>query len=265
VKYLSPFFIVASLLIPLTYVPLMSQKKTPVPSIPQVQTLVTPDIAAKHLDTSGEPEYPSKAIDKDLQGDVVLDVLIGKNGKVKNVQVVEGEKILAHAAVDAVRHWRYTPFTPEGKPVETRSTVKVKFVLIKGPILCPGQLADLYSFLPDSKIKGAVIDKESAAKNPSEQQVFHVGDRVKPPRVVYAPDPEYSETARREEQQGTDVLRVIVTSEGQVAKVEMARIIGYGLDQKAVNAVCNWKFTPASKDGKPVAVEINIEVSFRLY
>ena len=45
----------------------------------------------------------------------------------------------------------------------------------------------------------------------------------------------------------------------------MARALGMGLDEKAIEAVRNWKFEPAKKDGKPVAVQINVEVNFHLY
>jgi len=47
--------------------------------------------------------------------------------------------------------------------------------------------------------------------------------------------------------------------------VKVTRSLGLGLDEKAIEAVKQWKFEPAMKDGKPVAVQINVEVSFRLY
>ena len=52
---------------------------------------------------------------------------------------------------------------------------------------------------------------------------------------------------------------------GKPRDVRVARSLGMGLDQKAIQAVRNWKFEPAMKDGKPVAVQINVEVNFRLY
>jgi TonB family protein len=61
------------------------------------------------------------------------------------------------------------------------------------------------------------------------------------------------------------VLKIIVTPEGKVARIKVERVIGFGLDQKAVNAVCQWKFTPALREGQPVAVQITVEVTFRLY
>src|SRR3984893_10919310 len=95
--------------------------------------------------------------------------------------------------------------------------------------------------------------------------VFRVGGGVSAPRVVYQPDPEYSEEARKAKYQGTCVLWLVVGPDGKPRDIRVARSLGLGLDEKAIEAVKTWKFEPAMKDGKPVAVQINVEVSFRLY
>ena len=95
--------------------------------------------------------------------------------------------------------------------------------------------------------------------------VFRVGGGVSAPRTLYAPDPEYSEEARKAKFQGTCVLWLVVGPDGRARDIRVTRSLGLGLDEKAIEAVKQWKFEPAMKDGKPVAVEINVEVSFRLY
>jgi TonB family protein len=95
--------------------------------------------------------------------------------------------------------------------------------------------------------------------------VFRVGGGVSAPRAVYSPDPEYSEEARKAKYQGTCVLWLIVGPDGKPRDIKIARSLGLGLDEKAIEAVKQWKFEPAMKDGKPVAVQINVEVDFRLY
>ncbi len=95
--------------------------------------------------------------------------------------------------------------------------------------------------------------------------VFKVGGGVSAPRALSTPDPEYSEEARKAKYQGTVVLWLIVDQNGHPQQVRVARSLGMGLDQKAIEAVKQWKFEPAMKDGKPVAVQINVEVNFRLY
>jgi periplasmic protein TonB len=95
--------------------------------------------------------------------------------------------------------------------------------------------------------------------------VFHVGGGVSAPKVIYQPDPEYSEEARKAKFQGTCVLWLVVGPDGKPRDIRVSRTLGLGLDEKAMEAVKNWRFEPAYKDGKPVAVSINVEVSFRLY
>jgi periplasmic protein TonB len=95
--------------------------------------------------------------------------------------------------------------------------------------------------------------------------VFRVGGGVSAPRALDTPDPEYSEEARKAKYQGVVVLWLIVDQSGKPRDIKVSRSLGMGLDQKAVEAVRGWKFEPAMKDGKPVAVQINVEVNFRLY
>jgi TonB family protein len=61
------------------------------------------------------------------------------------------------------------------------------------------------------------------------------------------------------------VLSVVVDKQGQARDIRVARSLGMGLDEKAIDAVRRWKFSPGMKDGIPVAVQVNVEVSFRLY
>ncbi len=95
--------------------------------------------------------------------------------------------------------------------------------------------------------------------------VFKVGGGVSAPKIIYQPDPEYSEEARKAKYSGTCMLWLIVGPDGKPRDIRVARTLGLGLDEKAVEAVKTWRFEPAMKDGKPVAVMINVEVSFRLY
>lgn len=95
--------------------------------------------------------------------------------------------------------------------------------------------------------------------------VYRVGGGVSAPRAIYAPDPQYSDAARKARFQGTVVLWTIVGPDGRARDLRVSRSLGMGLDEKAIEAVRQWKFTPALKDGRPVAVQINIEVNFRLY
>ncbi len=95
--------------------------------------------------------------------------------------------------------------------------------------------------------------------------LYHVGGGVSAPQLVFAPDPEFSDEARRAKYQGVCVVSLIVDAQGNPQRVQVVRHLGMGLDEKAVEAVKQYKFKPATLQGKPVPVEVNIEVNFRIY
>lgn len=95
--------------------------------------------------------------------------------------------------------------------------------------------------------------------------VYKVGGGISAPQAISAPDPEYTEEARRAKTQGTCILWLIVDAAGKPRDVKVVRGLGYGLDAKALEAVRQWRFQPSLKDGKPVDVQISVEVAFHLY
>jgi TonB family protein len=75
------------------------------------------------------PKYPPLARSARVQGQVVLDVVIGKDGSVSDIRAENGHPWLIPAAIDAVKHWRYKPYKINGKPVEVDTKVIVNFTL----------------------------------------------------------------------------------------------------------------------------------------
>jgi protein TonB len=94
--------------------------------------------------------------------------------------------------------------------------------------------------------------------------VYRVGGGVTAPIVLSKKDPEYSEEARKAKYQGTVLLAIEVSPSGIASNIKVMRSLGLGLDEKAIEAVKQWKFKPGYKDGKPVTVAATIEVNFRL-
>jgi TonB family protein len=84
------------------------------------------------------------------------------------------------------------------------------------------------------------------------------------PVLIRKVEPEYSEEARKTKWQGTSTLSVDIDESGRVTAAYVIRALGLGLDEKAVQAVRQWQFKPATKDGKPVAVRAEVEMIFRL-
>jgi len=117
-------------------------------------------------------------------------------------------------------------------------------------------------------VKAPLVNAESpqagAAPAP-RNQIYHIGGGVSAPSVVFAADPEYTEKARRAKYQGICVVALIVDEQGNPQRVQVVRHLGMGLDKKAVEAVRQYRFKPAMLRGKPVPVEVNIEVNFKIY
>ena len=96
------------------------------------------------------------------------------------------------------------------------------------------------------------------------EEVFQIGELTAPPTILFKVDPQYSEEARKAQYQGTVVLEAIVRSDGTVEILRVVRSLGFGLDDKAIEAVRQWRFRPGTRNGEPVDVTLTIEVNFNL-
>jgi TonB family protein len=181
-------------------------------------------------------KYPKDARKQKVEGAVVLHVTITADGSVKGAEVVSGDSRLTSAAIAAVLKWRFQPFTADNKPVEGQRDVTVNFMLAGSPT----QLDD--SSDPIFKMAG--------------------GGNATLPRIIFSPDPEYSQEALDAHVNGIVALSIVVGSDGKPRDIKVTRSLGHGLDEKALEAVREWRFQPASRDGKPVAVLIMVEVQF---
>lgn len=105
----------------------------------------------------------------------------------------------------------------------------------------------------------------SADEIPEEPGVFRAGTNgVTQPKCIYCPNPDYADAARVGLLQGTVVLSVVVTSEGQVSGIHVLKGAPFGLTAQAIRATRNWRMEPARKDGKPVPSRTNVEIVFRI-
>jgi protein TonB len=95
--------------------------------------------------------------------------------------------------------------------------------------------------------------------------VKQIGGGVSAPTLIFSPDPEFSEEARKAKFMGIVTVNLIVDEKGMPQNVRVTHGVGMGLDQKAVEAVKQYKFKPAMEHGKPVAVMMNVEVNFQIF
>ncbi len=99
------------------------------PQTEHYPTRVSKDVMSGLIRKKAPPEYPEKARKEHIQGTVVLQAIIGKDGDVENLQVVSGNAMLVAASIEAVKQWKYKPYPLNGEPVEVETQVDVIFTL----------------------------------------------------------------------------------------------------------------------------------------
>ena len=93
---------------------------------------------------------------------------------------------------------------------------------------------------------------------------FRPGSGIEPPRLIREVRPNYTEEGRRRRIEGEVDLEVVVGRDGRAANIRVVRGLGAGLDQQAVVAVGQWRFSPARRNGVPVDVVVDVSVEFAL-
>lgn len=191
---------------------------------------VPPGVMAGQLLSQVTPVYPPEAKQKGIQGSVVLRATITTEGRVKNLELLSEPSDLTHSAIDAVRQWVYKPYLLNGEPQEVETTITVNYTL-------------------DGVSTGlkAVVNGATA------------------PAVTHMEDPVYTEEARTAKVSGDVLLNLVVDENGNPTHVRVVHGIGHGLDEKAIEAVKQYKFKPAMREGKPVMASVNLEVNFKIF
>ena len=221
--------------------PVVGASQIPHGSAQQLQ--VPAGVIAGNLISKVDPVYPAVAKAAHVQGTVVLHATISKTGTVEELEVVSGPEMLRTSAMDAVRQWTYKPYLMNGQPTEVETTITVNYTL------------------PDSGTAvGPVPPADEAANG-----VKRVGGDVTAPKIISQPAPEFTELAKKDKVEGIVLIGLVVDEHGLPQHVHVLRGLGDGLDENAVDAVQQYKFKPATENGKPVAVFENVEVNFEIF
>jgi protein TonB len=120
----------------------------------------------------------------------------------------------------------------------------------------------------DSKgVPGSIGDSENQQVGPGRgvEATFHPGGDVRPPLLIERVEPEYPEIDRKIHKEGIVILEAIITSDGTVDEVKVLKSADAVLDEAAKRAVMQWRYRPATLNGRAVRVYLTVTVSFRLH
>ncbi len=223
------------------------------------------------LITKVAPAYPPLARQARIQGTVVLKATINKTGDVVNLQLISGHPMLAPAAIEAVKQWKYKPYVLNGEPVEVETNVTVNFQLAEPPKQTPSRdepptEGAVPGGIPGGQgfgVIGSVSSTPGDANHPGVPVRVRVSKGVSQGLLITKVAPEYPADAREARIQGVVILGVIINKEGNVESIQL--ISGHPmLAPAAIEAVKQWKYKPYLLNGNPVEVDTQIQVNFTL-
>jgi TonB family protein len=220
---------------------------------------VSSGVAAGLIETKVDPIYPPLARQARIQGVVVLQILISKTGDVENMQLISGHPMLAPAAIEAVKQWKYKPYLLNGDPVEVETQVQVNFTLSTKPTQ-DGSVVGTSGTAESGQQPDATGSTEASQNVP---QRVRISRGVAQALLVKKVNPEYPQEAKDEQIQGVVLLQAIIDKEGNVANLVV--ISGDpALAPAAIEAVRQWRYRPYLLNGTPVEVETQVQVNFTL-
>jgi TonB family protein len=220
---------------------------------PEARHVISSSEAAGSLSKKVNPVYPPLARQARIQGTVILKVVISKAGDVQSLQLSSGHPILAPAAIEAVKQWKYQPFVVNGEPVEVETTVQVNFTLAGAP--------------PDDTPHGGVIGDFSSTTTPNPGATpsprARISEGVMRALRIEKTEPDYPPLALQERLQGSVALQVQINEFGEVENIQL--VSGHPMfAPPTIEAVKQWRYKPYLLNSNPIAVETIVRVDFRI-
>jgi TonB family protein len=230
--------------------------------IVQPAVRISSDVMQGLVVTKIAPIYPPLARQARIQGTVILKVRINAAGDIGDMQLVSGHPLLAPAAIEAVKQWKYRPYLLNGDPVEVETQVTVNFSLSGKP--APGGVAgDVPGGVAPGGEGGLGAGNPEDQTHPATPQRVRISSGVAQGLLVTKVPPQYPQEAKDQGIQGVVVMKVTVDKEGNVENIQL--MSGHPLlVPPAIEAVKQWKYKPYLVNGTPVEVETQVRVTFTL-
>ena len=188
-----------------------------------------------------------------------FDVLYFTNGGPSEVFFQDGVGVIGEWNIHQGTYWEKTTTLKQFIPIGSRNETVV--VSAGQAVTVSDSGLQVHAATPDELNASETGTNSRPAATETPTRVYHMDEGVMPPQLIYQVGPK----SRRDvtNVQGTVLLEVVIDEKGLVSNIRIARSLDPALDQSAKEAVGQWRFKPAMKDGKPVAVETRIEVTFR--
>jgi len=215
-----------------------------------------------------KPIYPAQAEKDQLQGEVMVKLTVSESGDVEKVEVISGNPILAGAAVDAARKWKFKPVIRNGEAVKASTRIPFDFAY-------PDRVTDIKpkearsrddqqsAKSEDMNTKSSSPDPKTAESGTLQPSRVRVAQGVVQGMVVHRVAPVYPPEAKRARIQGTVVLAAIIGKDGKIKNLNVISGPSMLVDA-AVGAVQQWRYRPYVLQGEPVDVDTTITVNFNL-
>jgi TonB family protein len=207
------------------------------------------------------PVYPPDALAAKVAGVVIIEAVVGEDGKVLKERVLRSVPMLDPAALEAVRQWEFTPTLLNGVAVPVVMTVTVNFAPKESSGVVGGVAAGAFDAPPPPPPPPPPPAGEG--KGLSDPAAIRIGGGITPPRRIVNVDPVYPPDARDARVQGVVILDVLIGTDGKVEQTKVLRSISM-LDQAAIDAVRQWEFTPTLLNGEAKKVIMTVTVNFTL-
>jgi TonB family protein len=216
---------------------------------------VGPGITPPVLTNPVAPEVPSTIDDRVPSLHFQFQVVVSADGSIKLRDVFPNDPSrYLNNAISAVKQSTFQAGTLNGLPVPVLVCVGVAYSPFRSPST---RIVDC----DQERLRR--ID-EGLYSGPPVDDPFKLPPGARPPRAIHTVVAEYSDEARRARYEGTGLVSLIVNEDGPPTEIHIERHLEHGLDDKMVEAVSKYRFQPATLDGKPIAVRITIQTSFRL-
>lgn len=202
-----------------------------------------------------QPDYPDEAVASKASGTVWVNIWIDESGKVVEAKVMKSNaEVFNQTAMAAAKQWTFKPAVLNDKPVAVWVMVPFRFTLSEGK-----------GAAPSTGVPVKPLDKPATAAETQEKQPpSDYTPYEKAPEVIKQVQAQYPVDAKNAKLEGTVWVKVWIDEAGKPVKANVMKSKRKELNQAALDAVMKWEFKPASLNGKPVAVWVNIPFKFAL-